>query len=1187
MTTKTYSILGALVAVLFAAGAQAQQVTTITGTNLLEPNSITEDPNNNIYFTDASDNRIVKFIPTSNAVSTLAGLSGPGFSGTNNGLGAAARFSQPLGIVYDPYRGGLVVVDQGNQVLRFVSLAGSVSNLAGVEATMLNPSGGYVDGPAARAQFSYPVGIATDGTNLYIADAGNNAIRRLDTNNNVATVHVTNYTFYSPEALVVDNANNLWIADTRNNTICVISNISVITNQTVTVVAGTLRQSGTNDSALASAALFDQPCGLLWDPYGAGLFISDTGNNTIRRLYSNGASGYSVQTLAGTPGVAGYVDGALGIAKFNNPVGMAVDTINDGYYVVDRGNNALRRLQTSPPQPAVSNPIIGYVTFQALNGALVSQFNPATDQTFNNPAIIAIKAESGVETFLTYGPTPPSPFLNTIPTPGPNSGNSPEIYAGDGLPPSQTLPSVLAPTSDETVYVVSEALGRTPSAVESARFRFVTANPAINGNNAASVELTDFTTNALMYYTLDGSTPTNDGSNGLGPVSSGENISFVANSNVTLTVKAFTPNFSPSGTTAQVFNASNYVGDQITFGFANGEASSRFVGSAGRLFYAPVTLTLLPNTTMYDLQFNLTVVPTNTLGGPAPAQPSNFTFNSMLVNKQTIDGQVVYITIPPNAYEILNGYQPFLFTNSSENLLGVGWLEINGETNDYFNDVGADLLAFSIAHETLFTESGSQIVVGGYSFFIPVSATNAGDAYQIQIGQPSGATQLGTFAPTLSVAVQPPTNGVLGAGAINSIKRVTTGINPYLVGDVYPFGWFNAGDFGSTNLQSADVVEVFRAAVYDNVRNLVGSDLFNALDSSDGSDNALYDGNDTSINAILFGDNALNVDDIYVTFRRSLDPALTWYERLWVSGTQYAQPVPNTGTATTTISKVLGTHAVANPASATAFVKPITVAAARTQAAASQTVQVPIQVTAASSNYPVKVMALNVDVIPLDGSPAITNTVTITPAANLGAATLTDSQGADNYAAAWLGSTNPGVSGTNILGTVSITLPPNVTTNSAYLVHFEHFSASPNGIALFQPSVKDGLVTVGSDRSTSSWNDGIPDWWRLTYFGTISNLLSAANLDPDGDGASNYQEYVAGTNPQDSTSVLQITPTTNFTLQWPSVAGKTYALEFSTSLFSTNWTVLCTNMVGTGQTMQIQDTNLPAPPSRFYRIVVQ
>jgi hypothetical protein len=115
------------------------------------------------------------------------------------------------------------------------------------------------------------------------------------------------------------------------------------------------------------------------------------------------------------------------------------------------------------------------------------------------------------------------------------------------------------------------------------------------------------------------------------------------------------------------------------------------------------------------------------------------------------------------------------------------------------------------------------------------------------------------------------------------------------------------------------------------------------------------------------------------------------------------------------------------------------------------------------------------------------------------------------------------VSGTNIIGTLTVTLPPNVTANSAYLVHFDHFSASPNGIALFHSTVQDGLITVGN-RTGSSWHDGIPDTWRLLYFGTVSNILSAANADPDGDGASNWQEYIAGTNPLDATSVFEFLP---------------------------------------------------------------
>ena len=164
-----------------------------------------------------------------------------------------------------------------------------------------------------------------------------------------------------------------------------------------------------------------------------------------------------------------------------------------------------------------------------------------------------------------------------------------------------------------------------------------------------------------------------------------------------------------------------------------------------------------------------------------------------------------------------------------------------------------------------------------------------------------------------------------------------------------------------------------------------------------------------------------------------------------------------------------------------------------------------------------------------------------------------------------------------------------MNANSAYRVHFNHFSASPNGIALFHATVQDGLITVGN-RTGSSWGDGIPDSWRLVYFGTVSNILSAAHADPDGDGASNWQEYIAGTDPLDAASVFQFLPATppagsSFTLQWSSVANKNYSLQSSSSPGG-GWTTIATNLPGNGQTLQWTDTNGSAG-TRFYRAQVQ
>ena len=170
---------------------------------------------------------------------------------------------------------------------------------------------------------------------------------------------------------------------------------------------------------------------------------------------------------------------------------------------------------------------------------------------FNNPAILAVQAEIGTETFMTYGATPTNALVNTIPTPGPLQGSTAPIYPGDGTPPP--IASILPQIPDLTIEVIGEAAGRKSSAIVSSRFQFLTANPTIVGDNPADITLQDGTTNAEMWYTLDGSAPQQFGAHSVGPYANGAVLTINIATNTTLSVSAFAENFTPSGIARKVF----------------------------------------------------------------------------------------------------------------------------------------------------------------------------------------------------------------------------------------------------------------------------------------------------------------------------------------------------------------------------------------------------------------------------------------------------------------------------------------------------------------------------------------------------------------------------------------------------------------------------------------------------------
>ena len=253
-----------------------------------------------------------------------------------------------------------------------------------------------------------------------------------------------------------------------------------------------------------------------------------------------------------------------------------------------------------------------------------------------------------------------------------------------------------------------------------------------------------------------------------------------------------------------------------------------------------------------------------------------------------------------------------------------------------------------------------------------------------------------------------------------------------------------------------------------------------------------------------------------------------------------------------------------------------------------QSLAVPVQAEI-TGDYPIRVLTLNLNVVPLNGAPALIQPVQFVPASGLGQPTLTSTLGPDNYAAAWLDNTVAGVKGTNLIGTLLISIPAAAAADGAYKVEFEHISASPNGLGLFPKIVQDGILMPGS-ATASSWGDGIPDAWRLRYFGSIAEQLSRADADPDGDGISNWSEFKAGTDPLNKNSALRLLAThgeskTGVGLRWPTVTSKVYVVECSPSLGANSWNVISARMLGSGGEAEFTDTRV-LNKAQFYRVRV-
>ena len=365
------------------------------------PTGVTADASGNVYFVEAGigsgtglavGDYKVWTITAAGLMATLAGDGIPSFSG-EGGLATAAQLNTPIGVAASP-AGTLFIADSQNQRVRATTPGGAITTLAGNGTPGFN---GDILLPRL-ALLNNPHGMAADALgNWYVADTGNNRIRKVQPGGNLFTIAGNGNASYfgdngpalkgsvnQPEGVAVNAAGNVYIADTLDNAVRKVSQ-----DGSIVTIAGNGNGGYAGDGGPATQAHMTQPRGVAVDANGV-VYIADTGNGQIRRVDAQGgistvntgsslkdprgiavdragnlyiadtganlvrrvAPDGSLTTIAGNGTCCYSGDGGFALnAQLNQPWGIAVDAAGN-LYIADTGNNAVRQL--APVSAAVT-----------------------------------------------------------------------------------------------------------------------------------------------------------------------------------------------------------------------------------------------------------------------------------------------------------------------------------------------------------------------------------------------------------------------------------------------------------------------------------------------------------------------------------------------------------------------------------------------------------------------------------------------------------------------------------------------------------------------------------------------------------------------------------------------------------------------------------------------------------------
>lgn len=286
------------------------------------------------------------FLSKAQRIATIAGADSAGYSGDNiPAIGAALH--GPFGVAINMVE-EVFFADRSNARIRKIGLDGVITTIAGTGVPGYN--GDNI--PATAAQINDPIGVAADAQgNVYFADKNNHRIRMINTDGNIITVAgtgvagfggdsalATSAQLFQPRGLAVDTFGNIYIADQGNNRVRKINRVTGI----ITTIAGNGALGYGGDNGPAKAAMLNGPYAVAVDYFG-NIYISDVDNERIRKVDLAGV----ITTIAGT-GTAGYNGDNIPAtdAQLYEPIGVAVDNTGS-VFIADAWNDRIRKILPS------------------------------------------------------------------------------------------------------------------------------------------------------------------------------------------------------------------------------------------------------------------------------------------------------------------------------------------------------------------------------------------------------------------------------------------------------------------------------------------------------------------------------------------------------------------------------------------------------------------------------------------------------------------------------------------------------------------------------------------------------------------------------------------------------------------------------------------------------------------------